>query len=234
MKVILIFFLGLPFLLLILLNVVNKTTTDKVNRYYIVNTIIVILFTILIIYSIPIVLFHDFSFAGPLKMIMGIGVYKPYYIYIRLFFIGLIIYFLINLKLGEVDWDTVKFWTFIIIIAAIIMGLKYYYFHNIYVPKKEKAKKVAITVIRGIRGEKLVISLKPHQKIVVKNNIKQYQRFQFVSFTGPLMVRVNNGNGIQCWSIVENTLPWWAYRSGKLEVKAGNTPVVFTIIIENK
>ncbi len=228
---ILLFFLSLPILLFILLNIASKPTTG-VNRHYVVNTIIVILFAILVIYSIPIILFHDFDFKGPLKMITGVGVYKPYYIYIRLFLLGLIIYLLINFRLGEINWDTAKSWTFIIMVVATIMGIKHYYFHNVHIPKKEKAREaIIVTKTKSVvKGEKLVIRLKPHQKIVV-DKINRHKRFQFISFTGPLMVRVNNGNS-QCWSVVENTLPWWAYRSGKLEVKAGNMPVTFTIIIE--
>lgn len=82
-------------------------------------------------------------------------------------------------------------------------------------------------------GKKLNLSLKPGEVYTV-DNLKTHQEWSYTSFTGEFSHRVDEGSGRACWKQVENTLPWSADTSGKLEVKAGNRPVTLEVVIREK
>lgn len=77
-------------------------------------------------------------------------------------------------------------------------------------------------------GQIFNIELKPDQVYDV-DNIKAGQNFRYLSFNGAFSHRINKSDGQACWKLVDNNLPWSADYTGKLQVKAGNTPVKLTV-----
>jgi hypothetical protein len=79
-----------------------------------------------------------------------------------------------------------------------------------------------------ITGKVLNIELKPGEVYDV-DNIRGEQQWRFLAFNGAFDHRVDKGDGRACWKQVTNTKPWKADWNGKLQLRAGNTPVTITV-----
>lgn len=79
-------------------------------------------------------------------------------------------------------------------------------------------------------GKSLVVDLQPDQ-IYDIDDLRAGQNWRYLSFNGAFSHRIDKGDGKACWKLVDNNLPWSADYAGKLQVKAGNTPVKLTVIV---
>ncbi|MDP3998187.1 MAG: hypothetical protein Q8P89_01030 [bacterium] len=77
-------------------------------------------------------------------------------------------------------------------------------------------------------GKSLAIDLQPNQ-IYDIDNLTTGQNWRYLSFNGTFSHRIDKGDGKACWKVVDNNLPWSADYTGKLQVKAGNTPVKLAV-----
>lgn len=77
-------------------------------------------------------------------------------------------------------------------------------------------------------GKVLNIELKPGE-IYVVDDVKKDQRWRYTAFNGAFDHRVDKGDGRDCWKEITNNKPWIADVDGKLELRAGNTPVNITV-----
>ena len=89
----------------------------------------------------------------------------------------------------------------------------------------------ATPAIASINGKMLSIELKPNQVYDV-DDLKAGQNFRYLSFNGSFSHRVDKGDGQACWGLIDNNLPFSADYAGKLQVRAGNTPVKLTVNIK--
>jgi len=81
------------------------------------------------------------------------------------------------------------------------------------------------TMVKGLN-----INLAPNQILTVDDSIREGQKWRFSSFNGPFFSRIDTGDNSSCWKEINNTLPWQADATGKLQIKAGNMPVAITIV----
>lgn len=79
-------------------------------------------------------------------------------------------------------------------------------------------------------GKTLEVKLEPNQVYDV-DDLRAGQSWQYLSFNGAFSHRVDKGDGQACWRLVENSLPWFADWTGKLQVKAGGSAVKLTVNI---
>ncbi|MDO8668177.1 MAG: hypothetical protein Q7K35_03700 [bacterium] len=79
-------------------------------------------------------------------------------------------------------------------------------------------------------GITLEVSL-TNGEIRTVSDLNQGQGWRYLSFIGAFSHRVDKGDGQASWKLVENNLPWYPDCPGKLQVKAGNTPVKLTVNI---
>jgi curved DNA-binding protein CbpA len=79
-------------------------------------------------------------------------------------------------------------------------------------------------------GKTLEVKLEPNQVYDV-DDVRAGQSWRYLSFNGAFSHRVDKGDGQACWKLVENNLPWSADWTGKLQVKAGDSAVKFTVNI---
>ena len=96
-------------------------------------------------------------------------------------------------------------------------------------PRSPKAVSTASTRPM-LPGVTLEISLTNGQVYAV-SDLRQGQSWRYLSFDGAFSHRIDKGNNQACWKKVENNLPYWADCAGKLELRAGNTPVKLTVNI---
>jgi hypothetical protein len=93
----------------------------------------------------------------------------------------------------------------------------------------EESKPTASAVIKSpLRGLTLEINLTNDQTYAV-SDLSQGQGWRYLSFNGAFSHRVDKGDDKACWKVVENNLPWSADCAGKLQIKAGNSPVKLTV-----
>jgi len=79
-------------------------------------------------------------------------------------------------------------------------------------------------------GKSLAIDLQPNQ-IYDVDDLTSGQKWRYLSFNGSFSHRISKNDGQACWKLVDNNLPWSADYAGKLQIKAGNTPVKLAINI---
>ncbi len=94
----------------------------------------------------------------------------------------------------------------------------------------EMAVPVATPAIYNVPGKTLAITLQPNEVYMV-DEMKEGQSWKYLSFNGAFSHRIDKGDDKACWKVVDNNLPWSAGWNGKLQVKAGNTPVQLTVNI---
>lgn len=77
-------------------------------------------------------------------------------------------------------------------------------------------------------GKSLMVELQPDQ-IYDIDDLREGQGWRYLSFIGDFSNRINKGDNQACWKVVDNNLLRTAGWAGKLQVKAGNTPVKLTV-----
>jgi len=77
-------------------------------------------------------------------------------------------------------------------------------------------------------GKILNIELKPGE-IYNVDDVRGGQQWRFLAFNGAFDHRIDKGDGRACWKEITNNKPWSADCDGKLQLRAGNTPVSITV-----
>ncbi|MFH0956061.1 MAG: hypothetical protein V1801_02515 [Candidatus Falkowbacteria bacterium] len=112
---------------------------------------------------------------------------------------------------------------YVCLVIAFVMMFVYDYQAN-----KPTNKASAQSTISPASGKILNVELKPDEVYNV-DDLATGQKWRYLSFNGAFSHRIDKGDGKACWKVVDNNLPWSADYTGKLQVKAGNTPVKLTV-----